>query len=142
MVRIVGVEIPDERKVPYALTKIHGVGKQRAYDILRDAGIDFDKRVKDLTDQDVLKIQKQVESFPTEGILRKRVRENIQRLKRTGTYRGARHAAGLPVRGQRTRTNARTKRGRRQTVGAFKKDMLTKMGQEKKKAPTKTGEKK
>jgi small subunit ribosomal protein S13 len=137
MVRIVGVQIPEDKKLPIALTYITGVGETRAYQVLRNVNISFNKKVQDLSDKEITKLQKEIEKFPTEGVLRKRVSENIERLKRTGTYRGARHRAGLPVRGQRTRTNARTKRGKRKTVGAFKKDMLQKQQGKKK---TKTAE--
>jgi small subunit ribosomal protein S13 len=124
MVRISGVEIPADKKTIVALTSIYGVGKNNVYQLLKKANIDFDKKVKSLTEQEVVRLQKAIDSVPTEGILRKRISENIKRLQQIGSYRGKRHAARLPVRGQRTRCNARTKRGKRVTIGAMKKDLL------------------
>lgn len=134
MARLVGIELQDNWKVDYALTRIKGIGWTTSKKILSDTKLGSDKRVSDLSADDIAKITTALEAFPTEGDLLRVVRNNVQRLKVTGTYRGKRHAHGLPVRGQRTKSNARTKRGKRRTVGAFKKDMLTKMSADKPKA--------
>jgi len=94
---------------------------------MKDAGIDSKKRISDLSADEVVKISTELEKYSIEGDLFRMVRGNIQRLQVIGSYRGMRHTKGLPVRGQRTKTNARTKRGKRKTVGAFKKEMLSKM---------------
>ena len=122
MARIAGVELPENLKIGYALTKIRGIGWSKSKEVLQSA-----KRVLDLSPEDVTHIASIVERFPTEGELARQERTNIQRLQIISSYRGVRHKRGLPVRGQRTKTNARTKRGKRKTVGAFKKEMLTKM---------------
>lgn len=122
MPRIAGVDIPDQKRVIVALTYIYGIGKKFSVEILSEANIDESKRAKDLTADEISRITKILDRYNTEGNLRKTVRENIDRLKRIGTYRGLRHIMGLPVRGQRTRVNARTKRGKRKTVGALKKE--------------------
>ncbi len=127
MARIAGVELKDNLKVDYALTTLKGVGWPRSREIMEGAGIDKKARVKDLTASDISRISAKLEDFLIEGDLLRKVREDIQRLKVIGAYRGMRHAKGLPVRGQRTRSNARTKRGKRRTVGAYKKEMLSKM---------------
>jgi len=132
MPRISGVEIPAEKRVEAALTYIYGIGRNNVKKVLKRANIDPDKRAKDLNDIEVARLQKAMETVPTEGTLRKIVSENIKRLKQTGTYRGLRHSQGLPVRGQRTRTNARTKRGKRQTVGAIRKKLAQNLGLDKK----------
>jgi len=133
MARIVGIEINDKWKVDYALTNIKGVGWSLSEQILDDLKIDKAKRIKDLTSEEINKIASKLDKFPTEGELIRRVRKNISRLKATGSYKGMRHNQGLPARGQRTRSNARTKRGKRRTVGAFKKEALSKMQQQKQK---------
>lgn len=129
MARIAGVELPEGKRVDYALTLIYGVGWPASRKILQKAGIDPSLRVKVLSDKQVSKISSAMQGLLIEGDLRRKTREDIQRLKETGSYKGARHAQGLPARGQRTRTNARTKRGRRKTVGAFKKEALAKQRQ-------------
>lgn len=129
MARIAGVDLKDNWKVDFALTNIKGIGWSLANEILEDTGVDSSKRVSDLSSDEVSKLASKVEEHPTEGELVRRVRGNIQRLKQIGTYRGMRHQKNLPVRGQRTKTNARTKRGKRKTVGAFKKEALTKQKQ-------------
>lgn len=113
MARIVGVEIPDNKKVWIGLTYIFGVGKTLSYKILDDARILYDKRVKDLTRDEVSKIAKAIadNNIKIEGDLRREIQENIRRLKDIRCYRGIRHSLGLPVRGQRTRANARTRKG-------------------------------
>ncbi|OGM22038.1 30S ribosomal protein S13 [Candidatus Woesebacteria bacterium RIFCSPLOWO2_01_FULL_39_21] len=127
MARIAGVELPENLKIGYALTKIRGIGWSKSKEVLQSAKVSDTKRVLDLSPEDVTHIASIVERFPTEGELARQERTNIQRLQVISSYRGGRHKKGLPVRGQRTKTNARTKRGKRKTVGAFKKEMLTKM---------------
>jgi len=127
MARIAGIDLQDNWKVDYALTKIRGLGWPLSRRILASAKVDTKKRMSDLKADDVAKITAEIEKYEIEGDLTRQTRSNIQRLQVIGSYRGLRHTRGLPVRGQRTRTNARTKRGKRKTVGAFKKEMLTKM---------------
>ncbi|PIS14400.1 30S ribosomal protein S13 [Candidatus Shapirobacteria bacterium CG09_land_8_20_14_0_10_39_12] len=127
MPRISGVDIPEAKRVDISLTSIFGVGRKNVVKILTSAKVNGAKRVKDLTEEEVSKIQKVVETtVKVEGDLRKEIAENIKRLKQIGSYRGKRHSLNLPVRGQRTRTNARTKRGKRMTIGALKKDDMLK----------------
>jgi len=126
MPRISGAEIPQEKRIETALTYIYGIGRKLANDILSKAKVDPSKRAKDLTDNEISKLQKIIDTIPTEGALRKKIQEDIKRLKDIGCYRGIRHLQNLPVRGQRTRSNARTKRGKRVTIGALKKEALTK----------------
>ena len=125
--RISGVELQDNWKVDYALTKIKGIGWSLSGEVLKALKIENTKRVSELTSKQVSKIASKMEEYPIEGDLTRLVRENLARLKQTGAYRGVRHTRALPVRGQRTKTNARTKRGKRKTVGAFKKEALVKM---------------
>lgn len=132
MARISGVELEDNWRVPYALTKIKGIGWALSTKILDSLKIDSSKRVSELTSDQIAKIASKMDDYAIEGDLIRKVREDIARLRTTGSYKGIRHARGLPARGQRTRTNARTKRGRRRTVGAFKKEALSKMQQQKK----------
>jgi len=131
MARIAGVELQDNAKVDYALTKIKGIGWSLSEEILKSAKVDSSKRASELTPDEVAKLASEIDEKLIEGDLVRQVRGNIQRLKTIGSYRGVRHTRGLPARGQRTRRNARTKRGKRKTVGAFKKDMLAKMQQNK-----------
>lgn len=128
MLRLVGIDLPENKRIEVALTYVYGIGPKISKIILEKAKIDVNLRAKDLKAEDVAKLQKILEEFKVEGDLRKEVRENIQRLKRIGSYRGSRHSAGLPVRGQRTRTNARTLRGKRKTIGAMKKEDAAKVG--------------
>jgi small subunit ribosomal protein S13 len=140
MIRISGVALPEEKKIAAGLTAIYGIGRLKAVKILTKTGISFSKRVKELTNEEIVKLQKVIDEIPVEGVLKKKTSQDIQRLKSIGSYRGLRHSFGLPARGQRTRSNARTKRGRRQTVGAMKKEMLTKLeAVKKKKETTKSG---
>jgi small subunit ribosomal protein S13 len=127
MARIAGIDLQDSWKVDFALTKIKGLGWSLSKKVMKDAGIDSKKRISDLNSDEVNKITAELEKYEIEGDLARAVRANIQRLVVIGSYRGSRHTKGLPVRGQRTRTNARTKRGKRKTVGAFKKEMLSKV---------------
>ena len=118
MPRIVGVDIPKEKRIEIALTYIHGIGKASANRILKEAGINPDTRAKNLTEEDVSKLSSVIQrEYRVEGDLRRTVSANIKRLIDIGTYRGYRHRRSLPVRGQRTRTNARTRKGPRKTVG-------------------------
>lgn len=113
MARIAGVNIPTQKRVVIALTYIYGIGQHRAQNIIEIAGIDSMKRVSDLSDQEVLKIREVIDSqFKVEGDLRREVSMNIKRLMDLACYRGLRHRRGLPVRGQRTHTNARTRKGK------------------------------
>lgn len=122
MARIAGVDIPREKRVEISLTYIYGVGRSTAHKILTRAEINPDTRVKDLTEQEISKIREVLEgNHVVEGDLRRELSINIKRLMDIGTYRGLRHRRGLPVRGQRTRTNSRTRKGPRRTVGAKKK---------------------
>jgi small subunit ribosomal protein S13 len=122
MARIAGVDIPREKRVEISLTYIYGVGRSTANRILKRADISPNTRVKDLTEQEISRIREVLEgSYVVEGDLRRELSMNIKRLMDIGTYRGLRHRRGLPVRGQRTRTNSRTRKGPRRTVGARKK---------------------
>ncbi len=122
MARIAGVDLPRDKRVEIGLTYIYGIGLSRSKDILAATGVNPDIRVKDLSDPDVTALRAEVEeNYQVEGDLRRLEGLNIKRLIEIGTYRGRRHRMGLPVRGQRTRTNARTRRGRRQTVAGKKK---------------------
>ncbi len=122
MARIAGVDLPRDKRIEIGLTYIFGIGLSRSQEILRKTGVNPDTRVKNLTDEDVAKLRDVVESdYQVEGDLRRWQNMNIKRLMDIGTYRGRRHRAGLPVRGQRTRTNARTRRGTRRTVAGKKK---------------------
>lgn len=127
MLRLVGIDLPEAKRIEVALTYIYGIGPKLSKDILTQAKIDPNLRAKDLAAADVAKLQKILDTFKVEGDLRKEVRENIQRLKRIASYRGNRHTVGLPVHGQRTRTNARTNRGKRKTIGAMKKEDAAKI---------------
>lgn len=124
MPRIAGIDIPEKKRLDISLTYINGVGRKNVLDILKKVGIEGSKRVHELTAEEINKIQKIVDSMKVEGDLRKEISQNIARLRDIGSYRGMRHARGLPGRGQRTRTNARTKRGKRVTIGALKKEVL------------------
>lgn len=121
MARIAGIDLPANKRIDVALTYIYGIGKSLAKVVLEEAGVNPEVRVKDLTDDEISRIQKAVEKYPVEGELRAQVSQNIKRLIAIGCYRGLRHRRGLPVRGQRTRTNARTRKGPRRTVGVRRK---------------------
>ena len=122
MARIEGVDLPNEKRSEIALTYIYGIGRSRARSLLYRAGIDFGKKMGDLNDDEITNLRKLLEEEgAVEGDLRKEVSMNIRRLMEIGCYRGLRHRRGLPVRGQRTRTNARTRRGPRRTVAGRKK---------------------
>lgn len=128
MARIFGVTLPDEKNIDYSLTLIYGIGWKNVYKILEQANIDPKKKVKNITEEELKKIIEIIEkNYKVEGDLREVINENIKRLKEIGSYRGLRHVKGLPVRGQRTKSNARTKRGKRKTVGALRKEAWAKL---------------
>lgn len=128
MVRLLGLNIQDNLKIGFALTSIYGIGWTRSSEIIKGCKIDESKRIKDLTDDELKGIINFIDkNYITEGELREDLAESIKRLKDIGSYRGLRHSRSLPVRGQRTRSNARTKRGKRKTVGALKKDDRAKL---------------
>jgi small subunit ribosomal protein S13 len=119
MARIAGVDLPKKKRVEYGLTYIFGIGLKSSRDILTKTGISFDKRVYELSEDEVATIRKEIQaSYMVEGDLRKQVAMDIKGLMELGSYRGLRHRRGLPVRGQKTKTNARTRKGRKKTVGA------------------------
>lgn len=127
MARISGVTIPNEKQTWVALTYVHGIGPKTSYDILSKAKVDPTVRVKDLTDTEIGRIQEIINaSYTVEGELQRIVSGNIKRLKEINSYRGLRHKANLPSRGQRTKTNARTRRGRKLTVGGTAKKVASK----------------
>ena len=123
MARIAGVDLPKEKRVEIGLTYVYGIGRKTANDILAKAGVNPDTRVKDLTDEEETKIRDAIEQLgvAVEGDLRREVALNIKRLVEINCFRGTRHRKGLPVRGQRTKTNARTRKGPKKTVGRKKK---------------------
>ena len=122
MARLVGVDLPREKRMEIALTYIFGVGRTRSVEALTATGIDLDKRAKDLTDEELVQLRDYIEAnFKVEGDLRREVAADIRRKVEIGSYEGIRHRRGLPVRGQRTRTNARTRKGPKRTVAGKKK---------------------
>lgn len=122
MARISGVDLPREKRVVIGLTYIYGIGRSRAEEILENTNIDPSTRVRDLTDNEVSKLREYIDNnIMVEGDLRREVTQNIKRLMEIGCYRGLRHRRGLPVRGQRTKTNARTRKGRKRSVGIRRK---------------------
>lgn len=130
MARLFGVVLPDEKNIEYSLTLLYGIGFFLAKKILQQAGIDPLKKTRDLTEEQVKRLTEIIEkNYLVEGELREKISFNIQTLKSIGCYRGIRHIRNLPVRGQRTRSNARTKRGKRKTVGALKKEVWAKIEQ-------------
>ena len=127
MARISGVNIPDAKRIEIALTYIFGIGLTTSRKILESTGISPDTRVKDLTEAEVSKLREQIDkNYHVEGDLQREIGLNIKRLKEINSYRGLRHKANLPVRGQRTKTNARTKRGRKVTMGSGRKKSAAK----------------
>ena len=122
MARIAGVDLPREKRIEIGLTYIFGIGRKSANDILAATGVDPDIRVKDLTEDDATKLREYIDkNYEVEGDLRRNVALNIKRLVEIGCYRGVRHRKGLPVRGQRTKTNARTRKGPKKTIANKKK---------------------
>ncbi len=126
--RVAGVNIPEQKRVDRALAYIYGIGPSNVLEVLKNANIEAHRRLKDLSEEEVIRIQKVIDTIKTEGDLRAEVVSNIKRLKEISAYRGVRHARNLPSRGQRTRSNARTKRGKRVTIGAIRKEVAEKMG--------------
>lgn len=120
MARVAGIDIPRDKRIVIALTSIYGVGKSSAQEILATAGVSEDTRVRDLTEDELGKIRQAVETYTIEGDLRREVSLNIKRLAEIGSYRGMRHRRKLPVRGQKTKNNSRTRKGPRQVVSARK----------------------
>lgn len=122
MVRIAGVDLPNDKRVEIALTYLYGIGRSTARRIIEETGIDPDQRMHAVSDEDLNKVRRVIENnYKVEGALRTEMSMNIKRLMDIGSYRGIRHRKGLPVRGQRTHTNARTRKGPRRTVAAKKK---------------------
>ncbi|MCX7883974.1 MAG: 30S ribosomal protein S13 [Caloramator sp.] len=122
MARIAGVDLPREKRIEIALTYIYGIGRPSANKILNETGVNPDVRVKNLSEEDIAKLRDYIDkNFTVEGDLRREVALNIKRLMEIGCYRGLRHRRGLPVRGQRTKTNARTRKGPRRAIGGKKK---------------------
>lgn len=122
MARIAGVDLPREKRVEIALTYIYGIGRKTAQDILNQSGINMDTRVRDLTEDEVNRLREYIDkNHKVEGDLRREVAMNIKRLMEIGSYRGIRHRRGLPVRGQTTKNNARTRKGPKRTVGVRRK---------------------
>ncbi len=126
--RVAGVNIPDNKRIDIALTYIYGIGRTNVNKVLEEAKIEPEKRSHTLSEDELSRIQKALATIKIEGDLRGELFEDIKRLRNIGSYRGLRHARNLPARGQRTRSNARTKRGKRMTIGAIKKEMAEKMG--------------
>ena len=121
MPRIAGIDIPEKKKIRFSLRYIFGIGPKVAADILKKVGIDGERRANELDDKEIAAIAAEIDaSHPVEGALRRQIQQDIQRLKDTKSYRGERHRKNLPVRGQRTRTNARTRKGRKKTVAGKK----------------------
>lgn len=122
MARIAGVDLPREKRVEVALTYIYGIGRTRAKELLKTAEVNPDTRVRDLTEDEISRLREAIDkNYIVEGDLRRQVQLNIKRLVDIGSYRGLRHRRGMPVRGQRTRTNARTRKGPKRTVGVRRK---------------------
>jgi small subunit ribosomal protein S13 len=121
MARIAGVDLPRGKRIEVALTYIYGIGDTRARQIVEAAGVDRDRRAHELSDDDVNRLRREIENYKVEGALRTEVSMNIKRLMDIGCYRGLRHRRGLPVRGQRTKTNARTHKGKRRAIAGKKK---------------------
>src|SRR5690242_5429071 len=121
MARIAGVNLPLNKRIEIGLTYVHGVGRSTANEVVQKVGVDPNTLVKDLTDEETVKLRDAVESLEVEGDLRRERSQNIKRLSEIGAYRGIRHRRGMPTRGQRTKTNARTRKGPKKTVGRGKK---------------------
>lgn len=128
MARIAGIDLPNEKRIEASLPYIYGIGPALTKKVLADCQIDPNLRTKNLTEDQINKLQRAIENFKVEGDLRREIQSNIKRLQEIGAYRGLRHSKGLPARGQRTRTNARTKRGKRVTIGTVRKEVVAKTG--------------
>lgn len=132
MTRLLGINLPDDKRIDYALTLVYGIGWTRSKALLEQVKVNPSKRVKAISEEEMKKITQVLEkAYKVEGDLREEINENLKRLREIGSYRGMRHLRGLPVRGQRTRSNGRTKRGKRKTVGALKKEDWAKLDQTK-----------
>ena len=128
MARIAGIDLPNHKRIDIALTYLYGIGRGNVVSLIQKAHVEAGKKVSELSDEEISRIQKALDKdYKIEGDLKTEVIGNIKRLKEIGSYRGLRHARNLPSRGQRTRSNARTKRGKRQTVGALKKETRAKL---------------
>lgn len=114
--------MPENKRVDIGLTYIFGIGRSNVVSVIKNTGVDGSKKIVDLTEDEISKIQKELEKIKVEGDLRQEIEQNIKRLEEIGSFRGSRHRKGLPARGQRTRSNARTKRGKRKTVGTVRKE--------------------
>jgi small subunit ribosomal protein S13 len=125
--RISGINLPDEKRVDIGLAYLFGIGRKNVVDVLKKADVDASIRIKALSEDEQKRIQKALETYKLEGDLKVEIQGNIKRLKEIGSYRGIRHMRNLPARGQRTKSNARTKRGKRVTIGAIKKEEAAKM---------------
>jgi len=125
--RIVGVNIPDQERVEIGLTRFYGIGRTRSIALAKKANLNLNTRMKELSRDDLSRLVKALEDFKTEGELKREIREAIKRLKAIKSYRGLRHIVGLPVRGQRTKSNARTRKGKRKTVGSLTKEAWSKL---------------
>lgn len=141
MIRLSGVDLPEAKRIDIALTYLYGIGRVNVGPLLVQAKIDPSRRAKDLSQEEVSRLQKIVDTMKVEGDLRKDIAQGITRLKEIGSFRGSRHTKGLPARGQRTRSNARTKRGKRVTIGALKKEAQSKVETAKKEAEKKEAKK-
>ena len=128
-----GIVLPEQKRIDYALTLLFGIGWSKSKELLERTGIAENKKVTDLTEEDFKKLSALLEkTYKVEGDLREQLTEDVKRLREIGSYRGMRHARGLPSRGQRTRSNSRTKKGKKKTVGAFTKEHWAKMEQQQK----------
>ncbi|WP_077304163.1 30S ribosomal protein S13 [Terribacillus halophilus] len=121
MARIAGIDIPRDKRVVISLTYVYGIGKNTSQQVLKEAGVSEDTRVRDLTEDELARIRQAIDAYTTEGDLRREVSLNIKRLIEIGSYRGLRHRRGLPVRGQKTKNNSRTRKGPRRTIANKKK---------------------
>lgn len=128
MARIAGVDLPNEKRADIGLTYIFGVGRSNVKNILTEAKIDPATRIKDLNEEEINRISRALDSLILEGDLRREIGQNIKRLEDIGSYRGLRHRKGLPVRGQVTKHNARTRKGKKKTVGTVRKEVVAKTG--------------
>jgi small subunit ribosomal protein S13 len=126
MARIAGVDLPNDKRADIGLTYLFGIGRSNVKALLEKAKVDGAKRIKDLTEEEVNKISKALEGITVEGDLTREISQNIRRLEDIGAYRGLRHRKGLPARGQNTRHNARTKKGKKKTVGTVRKEVVAK----------------
>lgn len=126
MARIAGVDLPNEKRTDIGLTYIYGIGRSNVKVVLEKAKVDGAKRIKDLTEEEVNKLSKALDGITVEGDLTREISQNIRRLEDIGAYRGLRHRKGLPARGQNTRHNARTRKGKRKTVGTVRKEVVAK----------------